>query len=123
MAEADRIAAEELGIPLELLMENASHQIASASRLLLGGVAGKRIVAFAGSGNNGGDALGALRHLKGWGAEVRAMLSGQAERLRPLARKQYDILSKLGVLQDATTIDGADLIIDGLLGYSVSGPP
>ncbi len=122
MAEADRIASEELGIPLELLMENASHQIAVAARLFLGGVAGKRIVAFAGSGNNGGDALGALRHLSGWGAHVGVVLSGPAERLHPLARRQHDILASLGVGHDAVAED-ADLFIDGLLGYSVSGPP
>src|SRR3979490_240386 len=67
MAEVDRIAPEGFGIPLDALMENASHQIAIAARLFLGSVAGKRIVAFAGSGNNGGDAIGALRHLSGWG--------------------------------------------------------
>ncbi len=122
MAEADRIASEELGIPLELLMENASHQIAVAARTFLGGVAGKRIVAFAGSGNNGGDALGGLRHLSGWGANVGVVLSGPAERLRPLARRQHDILANLGVPRDAA-VDDADLVIDGLLGYSVAGPP
>jgi len=120
MAEADRIASEELGIPLELLMENASHQIAVAARLFLGGVAGKRIVAFAGSGNNGGDALGALRHLSGWGAHVGVVLSGPAERLHPLARRQHDVLTNLGVTHAA--VDDADLLIDGVLGYSVSGP-
>jgi hydroxyethylthiazole kinase-like uncharacterized protein yjeF len=122
MADVDRIASQELGIPLELLMENASHQIAVAARLFLGGVAGKRIVALAGSGNNGGDALGALRHLSGWGADVRAQLSGPAERLRPLARRQHDILATLGVPLDAAAVD-ADLLIDGLLGYSIAGPP
>jgi NAD(P)H-hydrate epimerase len=121
MAEADRIASAELGIPLELLMENASHQIAVAARLFLGGVEGKKIVALAGSGNNGGDALGALRHLSGWGATVSAHLSGPAERLRPLARRQFDILAKCGVPLDAGM--DADLLIDGLLGYSVAGPP
>ena len=122
MAEADRIASEELGIPLELLMENASHQVAAAARHFLGYVAGKRIVALAGSGNNGGDALGALRHLLGWGATVGAVLSSQAERLRPLARRQYDILASLSVPLDAAALD-ADLLIDGLLGYSIAGPP
>jgi NAD(P)H-hydrate epimerase len=123
MAEADRVASEELGIALDVLMENASHQIASAARLFLGGVAGKRIVAFAGSGNNGGDALGALRHLSDWGAQVRAVLSGPPDRLRPLARRQHDILAKLGVARSGAPVDDADLILDGLLGYSVSGPP
>jgi hydroxyethylthiazole kinase-like uncharacterized protein yjeF len=123
MADADRIASEELGISLELLMENASHQIAVAARVFLGGVAGKRIAAFVGSGNNGGDALGALRHLSGWGADVRLVLSGPAEHMRPLARRQFDILEKLGLPRDATAVEDADLLIDGLLGYSVAGPP
>lgn len=122
MAEADRIASEELGIPLELLMENASHQIAVAARIFLGGVAGKTIIALAGSGNNGGDALGAVRHLSGWGASVGAQLSGPADGLRPLARRQHDILARCGVPFDAVAGD-ADLLIDGLLGYSVAGPP
>jgi hydroxyethylthiazole kinase-like uncharacterized protein yjeF len=122
MADVDRIASAELGIPLELLMENASHQIAAAARHYLGAVAGKTIVALAGSGNNGGDALGALRHLSGWGASVSAVLSRPAERLRPLARRQHDILVAIGVSRDAVVGD-ADLILDGLLGYSVAGPP
>jgi hydroxyethylthiazole kinase-like uncharacterized protein yjeF len=122
MADVDRIASAELGIPLELLMENASHQVAAAARRYLGGLVGKKIVALAGSGNNGGDALGALRHLSGWGATVGAVLSGPAERLRPLARRQHDILVAIGVSRDVAFGD-ADLIVDGLLGYSVAGPP
>lgn len=122
MAEVDRVASDDLGISLEVLMENASHRTATAARVFLGGVTGKRIVALAGSGNNGGDALGALRHLIGWGADVRAVLSGPIDRLRPLARKQHDILAALGVV-DESTIDHADLLIDGLLGYSASGAP
>ena len=122
MAEADRIASEDFGVNLESLMENASHQIAVAARLFLGGVAGKRIVAFAGTGNNGGDALGALRHLSGWGANVGVVLSSPADRMRPLARRQHDILANLGMQHEAT-LDDADLLIDGLLGYSASGPP
>ncbi len=123
MADADRIASDELGIALEMLMENASHQIASAARASLGDVAGRRIVAVSGSGNNGGDALGAIRHLLGWGADVSAILSGPVEKLRPLARRQHDILAKLGVPIGSTELAGADLIVDGLLGYGVSGPP
>jgi len=123
MAEADRIASEDLGIALELLMENASRQIAAAARAFLRGVAGKRIVALVGTGNNGGDALGALRHLAGWGANVGVVLSRPAERLRPLARRQHDILERLGVLRDKVATRDADLLLDGLLGYSVTGPP
>jgi len=86
-------------------------------------VAGKHIVAIAGSGNNGGDALGAIRHLSGWGADVGAALSGHADQLRPLARRQHDILTALGMPLASVDLFSAELIIDGLLGYSAVGPP
>ena len=133
MALADRVATTALGIPLESLMENASHQIAAATRLFLDDVAGKHIVAVAGIGNNGGDALAALRHLRGWGARVEAFVCGPRAGLGPLAALQYEILSRLGVaVHDTTAIDdrtlverlsGPDCVLDGLLGYSVKGAP
>ena len=134
MAEADRVASVELGIPLEALMENAAHQIAVATRLWLGGsVAGRDIVAICGTGNNGGDALAALRHLHGWGAHVEAYLSAPRERLRPLAALQCDVLTRLAVrVHAAPAVPDRDLVerfrradvqLDGLLGYSASGAP
>src|SRR2546425_10688350 len=84
MAEVDRAAVEEYGIHLEMLMENASRAIALAARVCLGGsVAGRRIVALAGPGHNGGDALGAPRHLFNLGPPARARLPVAPERMRP----------------------------------------
>jgi hydroxyethylthiazole kinase-like uncharacterized protein yjeF len=133
MAEADRFASEVLGIPLEALMESAARQIAAAARAFLGELEGQIVAAVVGTGNNGGDALAALRHLLGWGAEVDAFVAGPPDGLQPLARRQYDILKKLGVpLYDTTTLDdrflvhrlrGRNLILDGLLGYSTRGAP
>lgn len=133
MAEADRVASTDLGIPLEVLMENAAHQVAVAARVLLGSVQGRSIAAVCGSGNNGGDALGALRHLHNWGATVEAYVAAPAERLRPLAALQYELLTRLGVpLHLSTDIDlrpllprlrTHDLLLDGLLGYSAKGAP
>ena len=133
MAEADRIATTELGLPLEALMENAARQVAVATRAVLGETDGQLITALVGVGNNGGDALAALRHLIGWGAEVDAYVAGPPDRLRPLARRQYDVLARLGVpLYDTTTLTdgfiahrlrGRHAVLDGLLGYSASGPP
>lgn len=133
MAEADRVASTELGIPLEMLMENASRQVAVAVRAYLGRVAGRDVIALSGTGNNGGDALGALRHLRGWGARVEAFVTGTRESLRPLAALQYGILERLGVaLHDTNAVHdralvermkAADVVVDGLLGYSTKGPP
>ncbi len=133
MAEADRTATTAFGIPLEALMENAARQVAAATRLFLGGADGADVVALAGTGHNGGDALAALRHLRGWGARVEAFVAGPRDRLRPLALLQHDILARLGVavhetapLDDRRLVErlrAADVVLDGLLGYSVSGAP
>jgi NAD(P)H-hydrate epimerase len=138
MAEADRIATLEMQIGVDILMESASRQIAATARVYLGGrVAGMRVVALVGSGNNGADAAGALRHLANWGARVRAECSAPRERQRETTRVQLSRLllatSDQSVVHDAS--DGpprhgdgmprleADLILDGLLGYSARGAP
>ena len=54
----DRDAAERLGMPTLLLMENAARSVAEVARTL-----GDRFVILAGAGNNGGDGLAAARHL------------------------------------------------------------
>jgi NAD(P)H-hydrate epimerase len=133
MAEVDRVTIEELHIPVDVLMENAGRQIAAAARAFLGGsVASKRVIALVGSGNNGGDAAVALRHLVNWGARVCAEVAAPQERLKETTRHQVTRLlmvttAKVAIVHDASwnglrDLD-ADLLIDGLLGYSVKGAP
>jgi len=127
MAEVDRAAVEELGISTEMLMENAARQVALACREVLGSVEGRRIVCLAGTGNNGGDALAAARRLRGWGADVRCvMVRGSDRSHRDLNKRQRDILVRIGIAiasAEAARFDDAELIVDGLLGYSVRGAP
>jgi len=130
MAHADRTAIEDLGIPIAALMENAGRQVAAVTRLLLGGsVVGRRIVALCGRGNNGGDGFTAVRHLYGWGADARAVVCGDPETLRDLPATQRDALRAIGVRvagfdrDGPDEIAGAELLIDGLLGYSATGAP
>jgi NAD(P)H-hydrate epimerase len=133
MAEVDRIAIEDLQIPVEILMENASRQIAVAARAFLGGsVAGKRVIGLIGSGNNGGDAAGALRHLLNWGARVCAECTGPQDRLREPTRHQIMRILLATTAETAIVHDAsqngprdveADLLVDGLLGYSARGAP
>jgi NAD(P)H-hydrate epimerase len=133
MVEVDRIASEEMKVGVELLMENASRQIAAAARALLGGtVAGKHVMGLIGPGNNGADTLGALRHLTNWGATVLAVVAVPHDRIRETTRAQLTRLvvstdRHVSVFQDATkstvrSTEG-DLVLDGLLGYSSRGAP
>ena len=73
MAEIDRRAREEHGIPERLLMENAGRAIAGVVQHLL---PEGRVVAALGSGHNGADAYIALRSLRSWGRDVVAVQAG-----------------------------------------------
>ena len=133
MAEVDRVTIEELHIPVDVLMESAGRQIAAAARAFLGGsVAGKRVIGLVGSGNNGGDAVVALRHLANWGARVCAEVAAPGVRVGQITHRQINRLllattADLAIVHDASQrglrdLD-AELLLDGLLGYSVQGAP
>jgi ADP-dependent NAD(P)H-hydrate dehydratase / NAD(P)H-hydrate epimerase len=83
-----------------------------------GGVAGRRVCAIAGSGDNGGDALWAATFLRRRGAAADAVL------LNPdrAHRKGLAAFTKAGghVVQSVSA--ATDLVIDGVVGISGSGP-
>jgi NAD(P)H-hydrate epimerase len=126
MREVDRLLIEELGIALEQLMENAGRNLALLARVLLGGDARRRpVVVLAGPGGNGGGAMVAARHLAVAGAQVRVLLAQPPERLAPVTGRQHDVLRRmsLDVQVDGPALGPAELVLDGLLGYSQAGPP
>ncbi len=79
--EADRVAAER-GTPAAVLMGRAGAALSRTARALVGGAAGRRVVAFAGKGHNGGDALEALARLARAGSGAEALLTTEPERPR-----------------------------------------
>lgn len=117
---------EALGVPLELLMENAG---ASVARL----VAEKfpnagRVAVFCGTGNNGGDGFVAARHLAGLGFRVQIVLVGKPEMIvKPEALLNWKIVRKLKKrsLKVYAFRKGmrvrADVTVDALLGTGVQG--
>ena len=134
MREVDRVMVDEIGTSILMMMENASRNIAVLARKLLGGsVRSKRIVIFCGKGNNGGDGLGAARHLINFGGEVTCILSERKENLGGNTRAQFNILKNIdaaiiefsneqvNLIQEKTK--NSDLIIDALLGYNLQGDP
>lgn len=126
MAQADRIAIEEFGIDVVVLMENAGLQVGILAQKMLGGtVAGRRACVVAGKGNNGGDGLVAARHLHNWGAKVTVILGAEKGDLRDVPARQLKILEKMGVEINgpAGGFDRAELLIDALLGYGSMGNP
>ncbi len=129
MREVDRIMVEDLGIALIQMMENAGRHLAqlARSRFLGGDAAGERVVVLAGPGGNGGGAMAAARRLHGWGAEVAVFLARPPEEITGVPAVQLESLRRLGVPVSAAPPDPsgpeAALVLDGILGYGVSGAP
>lgn len=135
MAEVDRLAIDEFGISLLQMMEQAGSHLAEVVRLEVDGeLRGRPVIVAVGPGNNGGGGLVAARHLANRGAVVRVILARPALRLADAARHQLATVLEMMVpccvafydlpdeeLQDA--LASADVVVDAILGYSVSGPP
>lgn len=121
-------AAVAAGTPLDDLMEQAGLAVAQEAWLSLGLVEGRRILVLVGPGNNGGDGLVAARHLAEWGADVVAYM------LTPrTGDKNYGLLTGAGAAAFVATddpdhtflqqaLDGAEMVIDALLGIGRSRP-
>ncbi|UCF27467.1 MAG: NAD(P)H-hydrate epimerase [Chloroflexota bacterium] len=125
MVEVDRLMIEEYQIELIQMMENAGRNLAELAKRKLGGkVTGKTIACLCGAGNNGGGGLVAARHLHNWGAEISLVLAFEISRLKEIPAHQFKILTQMG-LEDRIDSDlpEADLIIDALIGYGLSGDP
>src|SRR5919106_4701780 len=134
MSRVDRIMVDDFGVTVLQLMEVAGQAVAAwaRERFLGGDARGKKVLVLAGSGGNGGDGMVAARFLHGWGAHPAVWLSHDADTLQGTAAHQLRSLRTLGLpihpsLQpdqhDASALPGANLIIDALLGFGLSGPP
>lgn len=129
MREVDRAMIEDYGIQLIQMMENAGRTLAHLARVrfLDSDPKGKQVVVLSGTGGNGGGALVSARRLHNYGATVRVVTAKEDDALAPVPRQQLDILRQMGVtissIQAPEVAGDADLIIDGLIGYSLRGAP
>ena len=88
---------------------------------------GARILALAGPGNNGGDALVTARLLRGSGYAVEVVLPGDPGKFPRDAAEAYAQWREAGGLERKTlpeiaSSDAPDLVIDGLFGIGLSRP-
>ena len=123
--------AEELGMGSLLLMEGAGRGAAQRVRELYPRAARGRVLALAGKGGNGGDALCMARWLGLWGAAPTVLLLGEpqgaaAEQARAFAAcfpdRLFQVNSKEELERWGEELAQADLVIDGILGVGVKGP-
>lgn len=118
---------EDFEIDLARMMENAGLALARlARRRFLGGDPRNQVVLIlAGTGGNGGGGLVAARRLYNWGADVHVHTTAAAGAFEGVPARQLAILRRVGVPVTAIepVLPPADLIIDALIGYSLSGAP
>lgn len=125
MLEIDRIAIEETGPNLFQMMENAGRSLASVALHRLGKDIAGPVLVLAGTGGNGGGGICAARHLANRGFDVGVVLTDEIH-LREVPRCQYDIFQ--ATPGRVVAIDDLDeerpaLVLDALIGYSLSGRP
>ena len=113
-AEAPLLAS----LPDGALMRRAAYGLATAIAGELGTVSGRCVCAVVGSGDNGGDALWAATYLRRRGARATAILlnpeKAHSKALAAFTRAGGRIVQKLPL--------STDLVIDGVVGISGSGP-
>lgn len=129
----DQIAIDEFRVPGVVLMENAGR--GCAELLQQQNVQGA-IAICCGKGNNGGDGFVIARHLRLAGIEARLILFADPESLTGDAKTNYEIAVQFGIpltVVDITAtpeqikedakrlLEGADWIVDALLGTGVRG--
>jgi len=105
-------------------MENAGRAVATLIPRLCPGA--RRVVGVVGAGNNGGDALVAVRTLAAWGYDVEVILVADRPADDPLLHGWPVVCrsdSDIGEEGCADLLSRADVILDGMLGTGSRGAP
>jgi NAD(P)H-hydrate epimerase len=132
MVEVDRAMIEDYGVELIQMMENAGRNLAhlARERFLDRNPRGKHVIVLAGRGGNGGGALVCARRLSTWGASVSVYLTKEEGEFQGVPAQQLSILSRMqlpisqpGDAGLSSNSSDVDLVVDGLIGYSLSGSP
>lgn len=129
MRMVDYLMENKYGINLYQMMENAGRSLAllSGKHFLDEKIRFKKIAVLVGKGGNGGGAIVAARRLQNWGAEVHVFLSNPENELKTITKAQLEIIKKIGIkispAESLNANDTYDMIIDGIYGYALQGPP
>jgi len=128
IAELDRRATEDHGIPTATLMDAAGRRVAQVAEAMLREHGGRRVVVLTGKGNNGGDGLVAARYLRASGIEVTALLAAPKQEFAGEAARALAAAAEAGVsilagnaARYENAIAEADLVIDALFGTGFRG--
>jgi pyridoxal 5'-phosphate synthase / NAD(P)H-hydrate epimerase len=117
-----------LGFSVDQLMELAGLSVASALASEYPSSTHKRVLVFAGPGNNGGDGLVAARHLHHFGYDVSVCYPKRID--KSLFHGLVTQCASLGIpfvevdrVLTSPLADAADVVLDALFGFSFKGEP
>lgn len=127
--QVDRLAVERFAMPSLLLMENAARGVAVVADAMLAKAAGgDGVLVLCGGGNNGGDGLGAARHLHNRGYRVHIGLLADPAKYGDDALINWNIVRAMRL--PAEPFDSsrlathrAALVIDAIFGTGLDKPP
>lgn len=118
----------QMGFFRKLMMENAGAITARHIVEHYPDLISKKIMVFAGLGNNGGDAFVVARHLAAFGCIPTVILLGHPDKIKTEeARSNWKILEKMNsvnltLASDVSKIvNDSEVIVDGMLGTGISG--
>jgi NAD(P)H-hydrate epimerase len=117
----------QMGFPRQLMMENAGASMVKELVNKFGNLSSKKVLIFAGLGNNGGDALVVARHLAGHDSKVTVVLLGDPNDIKTIECKtNWQILQKMKSVKLTHALNDVydmkpDIIVDGILGTGISG--
>lgn len=123
MIEVDRIAIEETGPNLYQMMENAGRNLALTIIGMTTRIPEPSIIILAGTGGNGGGGIVAARHLLNRNYDVKLAVTDKSK-MRDVPKKQLEIFKNAGgILIDNLDDITVDIIVDAIIGYSLSNAP
>ncbi|MFC1940347.1 NAD(P)H-hydrate dehydratase [Chloroflexota bacterium] len=119
----------KIGLPADVLMENAGKAVAEEVKRILGAIEKQNVIVLVGPGNNGGDGLVAARYLHDWGAGVNLYFFGN----RPDGDLNLELVRQRDITCVGMTSDenmskldewlpSATAVIDALFGTGQSRP-
>lgn len=133
MGAVDRLTAQEFGVPLETLMENAGGAVARFC--LQHYSAAERVVVLCGKGNNGGDGFVAARLLAEAGVGVEVLLLGRKQEVKGEATaalrrlpaeaggvRLREVVDEATLAEVGEDVESAELIVDAVVGTGFEPP-
>jgi len=128
MRQVEELCAK-IGLPTDVLMENAGKAVAEEVRRMLGTVNEQHVLVMVGPGNNGGDGLVVARHLHDWGAKVSLYFPVQRPPDDPNLKlvQERDITCVVAEQDEnmgrlAELLPSANVVVDAVFGTGTSRP-